>query len=192
MLIYLDGRRRYADSACSQCNASGPTIHCHDCHSGQLSCKSCIVVSHMHNPTHRVKCWNGTFFEHTTLKALGLRIRVGHAIGGLCVNPVEAAGDDFIIIDTNSVHQVTLDFCVCTHAEKQTTQLLRAGLYPATVQAPKTAATVAALETFHLLMFESKASVFEFYNTLARQIDNTGTLKLPVSTLLASLHIYIS
>ncbi|KZP10423.1 hypothetical protein FIBSPDRAFT_758379 [Athelia psychrophila] len=179
MLIYLDGRGRYTNHACGQCNASAPTIRCHNCHGGQLFCNSCIIASHTHNPTHRVECWNSKFFEHTTLKALGLRVRVGHAIGEHCINPTEAAGDDFVIIDTNGIHQVTLDFCGCTHTEKPTTQLLRAGLYPATVQAPKTAATVTALETFHLLMFESKASVFEFYNTLARQTDNTGTLKLP-------------
>jgi hypothetical protein len=46
--------------------------------------------------------------------------------------------------------------------------------FPSTVRNPKTAATFQFLEHYHLLSFESKASVFEIYHSLARQTDNTG------------------
>lgn len=90
------------------------------------------------------------------------------------------AGDDFVIVDCNGVHQVALDYCGCSSAAKVTIQLLRAQLYPATVQAPKTAATFNVLEFFQVLTFDSKASVFEFYRTLSRRTDNTGCLNIPV------------
>lgn len=107
-------------------------------------------------------------------------MQLGHDVGVSCVNPVMTAGNDFVIVDCNGVHQVALDYCGCSTATKVTTQLLRARLYPATVQAPKTAATFNVLEFFHLLTFDSKASVFEFYHTLSRRTDNTGTLNIPV------------
>lgn len=82
------------------------------------------------------------------------------------------------------MHEIGLDYCRCGEAVDLSCQLLRARLYPATVQAPKTAATFNVLEFFHLLTFESKTSVFEFFRTLSRRTDNTGVLKVPVSGLL--------
>ncbi|KAF7984577.1 hypothetical protein HWV62_13799 [Athelia sp. TMB] len=123
--------------------------------------------------------WNGSYFEPTTLKALGLRVQLGHTPGSKCANPVQAAGDDFVIIDGNGIHRVGLDYCGCTTAVGETVQLLRARLYPATVQAPKTAATFTVMEFFHILSFDSKASAFEYFHTLTRRTDNTGTVDVP-------------
>ncbi|KZP08329.1 hypothetical protein FIBSPDRAFT_914302 [Athelia psychrophila] len=109
--------------------------------------------------------WNTSHFEPTTLKALGLRIQLGHSVGEHCINPIPTAGDDFVIVDTNGIHQVALDYCGCASAK--------------VVTLPKTAATFNMLEFFHLLTFQSKASAFEFYYTLARRTDNTGTLHIP-------------
>jgi hypothetical protein len=55
--------------------------------------------------------------------------------------------------------------------------------FPATVLQPKSAATFAALEFFHILTFESKASAFEFYHTVSRLTDNTGVQLVKVSPL---------
>lgn len=46
------------------------------------------------------------------------------------------------------------------------------------------------LEFFHLLTFDSKASVFEFYRTLTRRSDNTGTFHIPVQSLFPLLQKY--
>lgn len=64
------------------------------------------------------------------------------------------------------------------------TQLLRARLYPATISQPKTAATFDVLKTFQLLSFMSKVSAYEFYHSLARLTDNTGTISPPVNKLI--------
>lgn len=95
-------------------------------------------------------------------------------------------GNDFVIININGIHEVRLDFCNCKTSKPHFIQLLRYGLYPATVDHPKTAATFTILEHFQMLNFESKASVFEFYNTLSHLTDNTGLFKLRVCELLQS------
>ncbi|KAF7972615.1 hypothetical protein HWV62_17352, partial [Athelia sp. TMB] len=178
-LLRLDGRGHYAhEGLCPVCDKEKPTVRCEDCHDRVLLCPGCTVDHHYSNPTHRVEYWNGTYFEPTTLKAHGLRIQLGHALDEHCVNPVPSPGDDFIIVDTNGIHAVSLNFCVCTTAQKDTIQLLRARLYPATVKSPQTAATFNVLEFFHLLTFDSKASAFEFYHALGRRTDNTGTVEI--------------
>jgi hypothetical protein len=127
-----------------------------------------------------LKHWNGKFFERTTLKTLGGRIQLGHAIGEPCPLPVPAFGDSFTIIDINGIHDVGLDFCGCGRYGTMTQQLLRFRLYPATVQNPNTASTFRALHHFQLLSFESKCSVYEFHQTLVRESDNTSCQKVKV------------
>ena len=121
------------------------------------------------------------FFERTTLKKIGLRVQLGHRVGEQCSNPSPAAGDDFVVVDGNGIHEVGLDYCSCEKAQDAITQLLRVRWYPATTTAPKSAATFNVLEFFQLLSFESKASVFEFYYTLMRRTNNTGISTDPVS-----------
>lgn len=70
--------------------------------------------------------WNGKFFEPTTFKYIGLRIQLGHRAGDRCANPSAAPGDDFVVVDTNGVHQIGLDYCNCEKAEEHPIQLLRA------------------------------------------------------------------
>jgi hypothetical protein len=109
-----------------------------------------------------------------SLKALGLRVQLGHSTGERCPNPAPAFGDAFVVLDDHGIHNVGLDFCNCELAEVATTQLLRFRWFPATVVNPKTAVTFRLLERFHLQSFEGKTSPFEFYNTLAWETDNTG------------------
>ncbi|KAG1814844.1 hypothetical protein EV424DRAFT_1473281 [Suillus variegatus] len=129
------------------CREAGPMYRCQDCHGAEL-------------------CWNGTSFQTTTLKALGVRFQLGHPIGVQCVNPIPTFNNDFVILDYNGVHE---------SAQPHITQLLRVRLFPTTTLDPKSAATFRVLEYFQMLSFESKVSVWEFYNTVARLTDNTGT-----------------
>lgn len=123
----------------------------------------------------RVQRWNGTFFEKTSLKALGLRVQLGHAFNDICMNPICSTNNDFIILHSNGIHEVGLDFCGCGKGNQlQTIQLLRERLFPATVTNPKTAATIEVLNLFSILSYESKMSAFQFYHLLSRLTDNTG------------------
>lgn len=118
--------------------------------------------------------WNGSHFLKTTLATLGLRIQLGHAKSTRCARPKPAFNDSFVVLDTNGIHEVNLDYCGCETAQDQTTQLLRFRWFPATLGNIKTAATFRLLHHFHILTFESKASAFEFFQALHRLTDNTG------------------
>ena len=114
-----------------------------------------------------------------SLKSLGLRIQLGH-LDGVCSLPHPAFNDDFVVIHTNGIHEVAIDYCGCQQSIPKTVQLLRARLFPSTVIDPKTAATFQVLDTFQMLSFTSKVSAYEFYQALARRMDNTGTSTPPV------------
>lgn len=105
-------------------------------------------------------------------------MQLGHRIGEKCSVPQRAFGDNFIVIDTGGIFPVGLDFCNCETAVDHAIQLLRSQWFPATTRIPKTAATFRVLNSFQLLSFESRTSVFDFYHSLVRLSDNTGT-KIP-------------
>ena len=128
-----------------------------------------------------IKEWRNGCFERSTLKRIGLRIQLGHTYEERCVYPQRAFADDFVIIDLHGVHDVALDYCGCERAEVKHVQLLRSRLFPATSVDPKTACTFRLLEFHHILHNQTKASGFEFYATLARRSNNTGTEEVKVN-----------
>ncbi|KAG6884960.1 hypothetical protein C0992_005568, partial [Termitomyces sp. T32_za158] len=179
-ILTLEGRGPIVFDHCPMCHEKimldTRLFECFDCCGRLLLCTQCIVSTHQSNPFHRIREWNGHFFVKTTLKSLGLTIQLGHPRGTACANSISSPGDDFVIIDTNGIHEVTLYFCGCGQSNQlHTVQLLRHRLYPATTQNPKTAITFRALETFEMLSYASKVSCFEFYQSLSRLTDNTGT-----------------
>ncbi|KAJ7096928.1 hypothetical protein C8R44DRAFT_544615, partial [Mycena epipterygia] len=178
-LLLAEGRGDHREyDICPACSHEKAEYRCKTCVAGgELVCKACVIKNHQQNPLHAVERWTSIFFEKTTLKDVGLRIQLGHwhQRDRRCAVPTPAPGDDFVIIDDHGVHRVALDFCGCGGGS-HTKQLLRAQLYPATVQAPRSAATFAVLRRFHLLSFESKCSAYEFYHSLARETNNSGLL----------------
>ncbi|KAG1724893.1 uncharacterized protein EDB91DRAFT_1087320 [Suillus paluster] len=112
--------------------------------------------------------WTGVFFQVVSLKALSLRIQLGHPVGQHCILPRQVFNSKFVLIDTNGIHEVRLDFCGCETSNSHVRQLLRHGWFPSTSTDPRTAATFRLLRHFQLLSFESKASAYEFYHSLDR------------------------
>ncbi|KAJ2971268.1 hypothetical protein NUW54_g12541 [Trametes sanguinea] len=119
-------------------------------------------------------------FEHTTLKALGLTIQLGHRHDQqACPNPIPARAD-FTVIDLNGRHPVSLAYCGCDNAANAgdyVQQLLRFDLYPATDCEPNTAFTYALLEHYHIQSLQGKISMYDYYTSLERMTDNTGIEK---------------
>ncbi|KAG1864793.1 hypothetical protein F4604DRAFT_1882005 [Suillus subluteus] len=170
-----EGRGDYGGaSVCWHCHLDVPQFRCIDCFGAELYCKDCIVSLHAQNPVHRIQEWTNSCFTVVSLKDLGLRVQLGHFAGDSCLLPKRAFNDEFTLIDTNGIHNIGLDFCGCATAQTHTKQLLRAAWFQATTADPRTAATFRILEQYHLLSFESKASGYEFYRSIARLTDNTG------------------
>lgn len=101
-------------------------------------------------------------------------IQLGHTTRQPCYLPKPPYSDDFVVIDSNGIHSVTLRFCGCESAATPVQQLLRHRLFPASTDKPRTAATFRVLEEYHLLSLESKVSAYHFYSSLVRRTDNTG------------------
>lgn len=53
-------------------------------------------------------------------------------------------------------------------------QLLRAKLFPASIDRPNTVMTFNALEFHHLLTVQAKTTLYDFYETLLKRQDNSG------------------
>ena len=101
-------------------------------------------------------------------------MQLGHKAGKKCWNRGWVAGDDFVVLDVNGIHEVGVNFCDCKKSKPEFIQLLHYGWFPASVDHPKTAASFTVLKHFQLLNFELKVSPFKFYNTLPCLTDNTG------------------
>jgi hypothetical protein len=112
----------------------------------------------------------------TSLAFLGLCIQLGHPPHEACPAP-EAAHTDFVVLHTNGIHSVGVDFCGCEKAAEvgpPEIQLLRAGWFPMTHERPQTAASLAVLEKFHQDTLQSKMTMYNFYKILENLTDATG------------------
>ncbi|KAG2140526.1 uncharacterized protein EDB93DRAFT_1241867 [Suillus bovinus] len=156
--IFLEGRGHKGQRTVCRCGSEieEPKYRCRDCFGMEMYCQHCTVECHQSSPLHVIEEWNGSFFQCTHLKSLGLCVQLGHPPSDHCYNPRPSTGNDFIVVDINGIHDVALDFCGSTTTD------------------PQTAATFNVLEHYQLLSFESKISAYEFYHSLARHSDNTG------------------
>ncbi|KAG1789133.1 uncharacterized protein HD556DRAFT_1447197 [Suillus plorans] len=152
-----------------------PVVRCRDCEGSQLYCQACIVVQHTTMPLHHMEIWSGSYFQRILLRDLGHRVQLGHPPSVQCCNPALVFDDDFVVLEINGIHRLSLNFCNCATAQTHNIQLLHACWYPSTTTNPQTAAAFRLLDHFQMYTFESKGSAFKYYQSLARLTDNTGT-----------------
>ncbi|KAJ7470638.1 hypothetical protein FB451DRAFT_1400216 [Mycena latifolia] len=161
---------------CSGASGRAPRFRCTDCFGGTLYCDKCIVSWHVENPLHRSWKWCGRSFVKTSLAELDLHVQLGHPPGMPCAG-AEAAHAGFVVLHSNGIHEVRVDFCGC---ERQRTagspdvQLLRYGWFPATDDRPQTCATLDVLAQFQQETLQSKMTMYNFYGVLEKLTDNTG------------------
>ncbi|KAJ7918358.1 hypothetical protein B0H13DRAFT_1607470 [Mycena leptocephala] len=176
-LLCHDGRGDHIHQAVcvgEGCDCVCAVFRCSDCLSTCLYCEACIVEVHRWTPLHHIEEWDGTHFKRRTLKSLGVCIQLGHPPREPCAAPIKAAGDDFVIINSQTINKVGLDYCGCGMACSTPIQLLWMRLYPATGTNPCSAATFGVLNRYTHMNLESKCSAYEFYNSLAHETNNTG------------------
>ncbi|KAI0038056.1 hypothetical protein FA95DRAFT_1506105, partial [Auriscalpium vulgare] len=162
-------------SNCRKCGIGLGAMKCVDCVSVQELCEDCIVEMHSAQPLHRVKRWNGAFFENHTLRKAGLRTQLGHD-GLPCPNPLPKDGP-LVVVDVSGIHEVHVNYCACgiVGSSRPIVQLLRAGWWPATTDRPRTVVTFAVLNHFHALNLQGKVNMYDYYQGLVRLVDGTGT-----------------
>ncbi|EPS93236.1 hypothetical protein FOMPIDRAFT_1094913, partial [Fomitopsis schrenkii] len=157
------------------CGRAAATTRCRDCMQGGFQCPDCLVESHRLLPFHWVEVSNGRCLEKRDLSELGLVLYLGHQ-GIPC--PTLGAVDRSImytLTHTNGVHRVRIQECCCARAHRTVSQLLRAGLFPATLDRPESAFTFHLLRQWDLHFLTSKKSAYDFFEALHRLTDNTGT-----------------
>ncbi|KAI0026878.1 hypothetical protein K488DRAFT_64057 [Vararia minispora EC-137] len=161
---------------------------CEECIGTCLYCAACTVEAHVRTPLHWVKRWNGKSFERIGLRELSLRVQLLHAAGDVCQNQHEDQEHSFIILHTNGIHHVHVDFCVCEECGghkrdgsklDRPTQLLDMHLFPATAHIPQTAATFAALNDFHVKSNLGNICAMKYYQVLVHATDGAAIAALP-------------
>ncbi|KAH7867636.1 uncharacterized protein C8R40DRAFT_1064372, partial [Lentinula edodes] len=177
----LESVRNQINCACGQAdwmNEYGTGYRCTDCFDSLLWCQACIVTRHGCSPFHRIENWTGAYFKKTSLYNLGHVFHLGHTADRPCLGAY--SNHKFTVIDTTRIHTISVRFCRCHLAVEDRYQLLRARLYPATMNLPQTVATFSFLEFFQKLSFMSKVSATEYYSAIEWMTDNTGTRTPPV------------
>ncbi|KAJ7575193.1 hypothetical protein C8J56DRAFT_801798 [Mycena floridula] len=175
-LCRWDGRGDCLGQAvCSTCQGLGLRLfRCKDCSPHALVCQRCLVGQHERHPLHLVEVWddNRRLFYRVSLKSLGLKIQLGHEDHGTCYLPEPTK--NFIILHSNGIHDVQVDYCGCASGKDHWIQLLRHRLYPATVDQPNTAATFACLDEGVAHGYAAQETSYEYYKILEQLTDNTG------------------
>ena len=90
-----------------------------------------------------------------------------------CANPTPCHAA-MLVLHTNGIHSVAIDYCNCSHAQPPHIQLLRRQLYSASQIAVQTCATFSLLRQLHKLVLAMKASTYDFYRSLEQLTDNAG------------------
>ena len=153
-----------------------------------LQCQTCIVNHHIRLPFHRIQKWTGEYFKQTSLHDLGARIHLGHS-GMPCPNRSSTStGRPFVVVDRNGFHQFNLEFCHCDKDIPQTEpiQLIRARLFPATLNQPESAFTFQLLDDFHAHTLSSKKSSYTFHDALQKRANAVFPQDVPVSYVMLS------
>ena len=86
---------------------------------------------------------------------------------------------------TNGMHRMTVKYCQCRIGEHldEYTQLLRARLWPATIDEPETATTFEAMDDFNRLSMLGRLSAYDYYKAMKAATDAVGLLNISVSSL---------
>ncbi|THU95085.1 hypothetical protein K435DRAFT_667146, partial [Dendrothele bispora CBS 962.96] len=182
VMMILKGRGDHVPETCPTCppdkEPTTPVFRCMDCFQGPLSCQDCCIEQHVAHPLHRIQvCDRFSFF----LK--------GHSDKSDCSRPIRGPSK-FIVVHTNGVHRIRLNYCGCHLSISSSTslqrqkweQLMRCRWFPATHAHPRTTFTFQFLEQFHIMNLSGKINLYDYYKAIEKLTDNTGG-KIPVCSI---------
>ncbi|VDB94107.1 unnamed protein product [Peniophora sp. CBMAI 1063] len=142
-------------------------------------CAECMVERHKYRPLDRIEIWMNGEWQKSSLQKLGVKVQFGHWDGTECRLLREPA-KSFVVIHTNGVHEIDVEFCGCTtKMVHKCDQLMAARWYPATTNKPRMAATFEVLEQFDANCGAGKQNAYDFYRALEHLTDGAGLQHLP-------------
>ncbi|KAJ7782184.1 hypothetical protein B0H14DRAFT_3507241 [Mycena olivaceomarginata] len=144
------------------------TVACTECLQAELLCPQCWLHKHRTMPTHWALIWDakGKFFQkHDFCWVMkNASIALGH-YGERC--PEADLARTLTLVDTNGIHATAIKFCRCKTVDGERSapafqQLLRAGIFPRSVEDPKTGYTLGLLEYYREERNQGKGSAYNF------------------------------
>lgn len=162
------------------CGVEPAPYKCEECFHPLMLCKTCIISTHTQHPFHHIGEWTGTHFQRISLSSIGAVLHLGHR-GEKCKNRLPVSGRNTVIVHTNGIHRVCVDYCRCYNVP-DANQLVRSQLFPATMERPETAFTFAVLNDFHIHSLTSKKSALDYVDALQKLTSAAFPRQTPVST----------
>ncbi|KAJ7208874.1 hypothetical protein GGX14DRAFT_365133 [Mycena pura] len=156
-----------------QCGSGEPRdVRCLDCLQTDIVCRQCFLRQHRRTPTHWASVWNEDelFFEKTDISCVrdDSAIYLGHH-GEIC--PKASPREGFTLVDVNGIHATVIRFCGCSPTPSKLEQLVRAGIFPASTDTPKTGFTFHVLERWKYYRHQGHLSMWDFMRILQRLTD---------------------
>ncbi|KAJ8473447.1 hypothetical protein ONZ45_g16298 [Pleurotus djamor] len=179
-LLRGEGRATNTCDGCSSALAVTEGVLCEECFGRGVLCRKCCIETHIHQPLHRIKEWNGKCYLPSSLKTIGLRVQLGHSPNVPCPHP--SSFPDFVVIHVNGLHVVHVDFCSCEKAPLNglpRQQLLRRNWFPATTTQPQTCASLGVLKHFSMVTLQGKITMYDYHSALEKLSNNIITSDLP-------------
>ncbi|KAJ7132913.1 hypothetical protein C8R43DRAFT_1133457 [Mycena crocata] len=166
-----------SDARCGSClKNANRMFRCTDC-GAYIQCETCVKHKHTLEPLHRLKVWNGHYWQVATFKSLKIEYQLGY--GGMPCPAPDGSLRTVVVMHTNGLHTVEYRECGCDNRVNNLKQFLRNRWYPATTVDPATCATHAVLDLFRLLNVVGNMSVHNFVRTLECLTDATRVTRVP-------------
>ncbi|KAJ7856109.1 hypothetical protein B0H14DRAFT_3644060 [Mycena olivaceomarginata] len=153
------------------------TVACTECLQAELLCPQCWLYKHRTMPTHwaLIRDAKGKFFQkhYFCWVMKNASSALGH-YGKRC--PEADLAQTFTLVDTNGIHATAIKFCRCKTVDGERgapafQQLLRAGIFPGSVEDPKTGYTLGLLEYYRKEHNQGKGSTYNFVHVLQWMVD---------------------
>ena len=134
------------------------------------------IASHLSPNLTPLQKWTGSRFLEVSLKSIGLKVQLNHA-SVHCERPLPSHAA-LLVIHTNRIHEVDIQYCGCPHAILPHIQLLHHGFYPASQNPSKPAPHSPFSTSFTSLHLRAKVPHTTFI-MLSRNSQITPALRSP-------------
>jgi hypothetical protein len=150
-----------------------------------ISCAECFLRSHRAVRWHWAHIWDPVrrIFSQVDYTAVSPKsgefaLQLGHSFDEVSCS-VNDDPQSMIVVHSNGIHETKIRFCCCSDTDR-VTQLIRAGLFPASTTFPQTAFTFTLLKQFQFHTRQSRASAFDWMVSLRRMTNKVAPHTVPV------------